>query len=165
MEITLDTKIYDLLQEYPFLEEELIKINPKFKKLKNPILRRTVARVASIKQAAAVGGMDAVELLNALRKRVGQEPVEVEVTKEQESAPTWIAQEPKTILDANELLDSGKNPLAEMSKLLKTLQEGDVILLKSDFKPEPLIEEMRKKGIAVFSQQVGESEFFTYLKR
>ncbi len=165
MEITLDTKIYDLLKAYPFLEEELIKINPKFKKLKNPVLRRTVARIASIKQAAAVGGMDPVELLNELRKRVGQEPVAIEIQKEEESAPSWITQEPKAVLDANELLESGKNPLAEVNKLLQTLKPGEVVLLRSDFKPEPLIEEMRKKGVEVFSQEGGEEEFFTYLRR
>jgi len=30
----------------------------KFKKLNNPVLRRTIAKVASVKQVAIIGGMD-----------------------------------------------------------------------------------------------------------
>ena len=165
MEINLDTKIYDLLKEYPFLEDELIRINPKFKKLKNPILKKTVARIASIKQAAAVGGMDAGELLNRIRKAVGLEEVVVEPLEEEEQkTPKWIANEPKAIFMVQELLDSGKNPLAEVDKKLKELQSGDIILLISDFKPEPLIDEMKKKNQKVFSIQK-DKNFYTYIKK
>ncbi|MRI59026.1 MAG: hypothetical protein C6H99_05925 [Epsilonproteobacteria bacterium] len=165
MEITLQTKIYDLLKAYPFLEDELIRINPKFKKLKNPVLRRTVARIASIKQAAIVGGMDPIDLLNKIREAVGLEPVEVESQETQEEpVPEWVTEEPVAVLDANELLDQGKNPLAEVMKKLKEAKKGDVILLKADFRPEPLIDELRKKGYEVYSAQSGE-EHFTYIRR
>ncbi|BAF70915.1 DUF1858 domain-containing protein [Nitratiruptor sp. SB155-2] len=154
MEITLDTKIADLLKEYPFLEEELIKINPKFKKLKNPILRRTVAKIASVKQAAAVGGMDPVDLVNQLRSLVGQEPLAVEVQQQsQEIRPEWSFETPSIILDANKLLDDGKNPLAEVMKELKVLPKGSVLLLTSDFKPEPLIDTLKEKGYKVFCDE------------
>jgi len=36
-EITLDTKIADLLNDYEGMKDILIDINPKFKKLNNPI--------------------------------------------------------------------------------------------------------------------------------
>ena len=163
MEITLETKIYDLLRAYPFMEDELIRINPKFKKLKNPVLKRTVARIASIKQAAAVGGMDAVELLNAIRTKVGQKPLDVQIEQKEEEAPAWIAKEPKAVLNANRLLDEGKNPLAEISKRLKSLEDDEIIVLESDFKPEPLIEEMKKKGVGVYSKEVEPNRFLTYL--
>ncbi|NPA82750.1 MAG: DUF1858 domain-containing protein [Epsilonproteobacteria bacterium] len=169
MEITLDTKIYDLLKEYPFLEDKLIEINPKFKKLKNPILRRTVAKIAGIKQAAIVGGMEPLDLLNKIREAVGQEKLDVEDVKVEEESlqeiPKWVTNEPKEIFDAKELLDSGKNPLAEINKSLKNMNEGEVVLLKSDFKPEPLIEEFRKKGYEVYSDKESEKSFLTYIKK
>ncbi|BCD61089.1 MULTISPECIES: DUF1858 domain-containing protein [unclassified Nitratiruptor] len=154
MEITLDTKIADLLKEYPFLEEELIKINPKFKKLKNPILRRTVAKIASVKQAAVVGGMDPVDLVNQLRSLVGQEPLAVEVQRQsQEIRPDWSFETPSITLDADKLLDEGKNPLAEVTKELKSLPKGSVLVLTSDFKPEPLIDTLKEKGYKVFCDE------------
>ncbi len=166
MEITLDTKIYDLLKEYPFMEDELIRINPKFKKLKNPILRRTLTKIASIKQAAIVGGMEPIELLNAVRKAVGQEPVEEEAPQKErisEETPLWITQEPTAVFSANELLDQGKNPLAEISKKLKSLPQDSVILLRSNFKPEPLIDALKEQGYEIYSIKSGE-EYLTFIK-
>ncbi|MRJ02458.1 MAG: DUF1858 domain-containing protein [Epsilonproteobacteria bacterium] len=163
MEIKLDTKIYDLLKEYPFLEDELIKINPKFKKLKNPVLRRTVTRIASIRQAARVGGMDPIDLLNRVREKVGQPPLQMELEGEEERpAPEWITREPVAILDADELLEKGENPLTRITKLLREMEEGDVLLLLSSFRPEPLIGEMEKRGFPVYSSEA-EGRHYTYI--
>ena len=69
MKITPQTKIHDLLKTYPKLERFLMDLNPKYKKLKNPVLRRTVARIATLTQVAKIGGYDPIELVNMLRKR------------------------------------------------------------------------------------------------
>lgn len=42
MELTRLSKLSEVLQTYPELEEQLINIAPPFKNLKNPVLRRTV---------------------------------------------------------------------------------------------------------------------------
>jgi hypothetical protein len=47
------TKIGALLARYPELEDVLIGLAPPFKRLKNPFLRRGVAKVAPLEQAAA----------------------------------------------------------------------------------------------------------------
>ena len=168
-EITMETKISELLNDYPGMKETLIAINPKFKKLNNPVLRRTLAKVASVKQAAIVGGMEPLELLNRLRESVGQPPVDAsgEAAKREEpqEKPTWVLGEPKETLDANALLDAQKNPLAEANKALKTIGEGEYIALRSDFKPEPLIEEFQKAGREVYCEAKGENEFVTYVRK
>ncbi|MEO2194672.1 MAG: DUF1858 domain-containing protein [bacterium] len=43
LEITPSTKVAELLAAYPELEAVLIGMAPPFKKLKNPVLRRSVA--------------------------------------------------------------------------------------------------------------------------
>jgi hypothetical protein len=68
------TKVAALLDRYPELEDILIGLATPFKKLKNPLLQKGVAKVASLGQAAAVGGMPVSELVNKLRAAVGQEP-------------------------------------------------------------------------------------------
>src|SRR5262245_47053404 len=70
------TTIAALLDRYPHLEDVLIGLAPPFKKLKNPLLRRGVARVASLRHAAAVGGMSVDALVNTLRAAVGQSPID-----------------------------------------------------------------------------------------
>lgn len=45
--ITPETRVGELLDAYPQLEEALIRMAPAFAKPKNPLLRRTVARAGN----------------------------------------------------------------------------------------------------------------------
>ena len=54
MLLTKDTSIYTLTTEYPFLIDSLANHNKSFEKLKNPLLRQTVGRVASVEKAAGI---------------------------------------------------------------------------------------------------------------
>ena len=63
----------ELLEAYPQLEDVLIDLAPAFKKLKNPLLRKTIARVTSLQQAASVGEVPVEVIVNKLRGIVGQE--------------------------------------------------------------------------------------------
>ena len=69
------TKVAALLDRFPELEDVLIEMAPPFKKLRNPILRRSVAKIASLRHAAAAGRLPVDELVNRLRAQVGQEAV------------------------------------------------------------------------------------------
>jgi len=52
-----ETTIGALLEAYPELEDVLVEMAPAFAKLRNPIVRRTVAKVATLEQAAKIGGI------------------------------------------------------------------------------------------------------------
>ena len=162
-EITLDTKISELL-EIEGMKDTLIKINPKFKKLNNPILRKTLAKVATIKQAAAVGGMDPIDLLNKIRISLRQEPIDIKI-EDNNLLQEEINKEPKVTLDANRLLNEDKNPLAVAKKHLKELNDGEVLMIQSDFKPEPLIEEFAKSGYKVYFKKIDNQNFETYIEK
>ena len=167
-EITLETKIADLLNDYEGMKDILIKINPKFKKLNNPVLRRTLAKIAGVRQAAIVGSMNPIDLLNQLRISVGQPPVESPNIKELTPAlevPAWISIEAKATLDANALLDEEDNPLAKAYTMLKKLDSGDILTIVADFQPEPLIEEFEKAGHEVYCQEIDDTHFVTYIKK
>ena len=169
-EIKMNTTVAELLNEYDGMKDILIKINPKFKKLNNPVLRRTLAKVATVKQAAIVGGMKPGELLNRLRKEVGQAPINLDVDSTMDeddvkNEPDWIDTTPKESIDANQLLDDDKNPLAVVFNKLKSYSNNEVIEIISDFKPEPLIEEFEKKGYNVFCKELNDKEFKTYIKK
>ncbi|MFT7823708.1 MAG: DUF1858 domain-containing protein [Sulfurimonas sp.] len=165
-EITLETKIADLLNHG--MKETLININPKFKKLNNPVLRRTVARVATVKQAAVVGGMEPDDLLNRLRAAVGQKTLEGTETHlpEKDIFPSWAEQEKAKIsLDANQALDRDENPLALANKKLKGLDNGEILEIISDFRPQPLIDEFGKKGFEVAVKKIKSETFSTMIKK
>ena len=79
MDLNANTRIDDLLQEYPFLMEYLVSRSPKFKLLESAVMRKTVGKVATLSQAAAIGGIDPGQLLKdiaaEIKKRSGVDVV------------------------------------------------------------------------------------------
>ncbi|WP_457606382.1 DUF1858 domain-containing protein [Nitratifractor sp.] len=167
MEITPQTVVNNLLTEYPQLEAYLMQLHPKYKKLKNPILRRTVARIATLSQVAKIGGFNPLELTNLLRKEVGQPLLNEEgtvVEEEETERPNWLeGKEAAIVLDGDALLEAQKNPLAEVRKALKKLEAGQVLRLDTDFLPEPLIDTFKKDGLQVWSEKIDEDRYRTWL--
>lgn len=109
------TKVATLLHWYPDLEKVLIELAPPFKKLKNPFLRKGVAKVASLGQAAAVAGMPVDELVNKLRAAVGQEPIASEDSGRMgsyfSSQPEWF-DDTKIVTTIDEtVVDPDKMPI------------------------------------------------------
>lgn len=60
VDITPNTKVSELLRDYPELEEKLQQLSSAFAALKNPVLKRTVAKVTLLQQAAKVGGVSII---------------------------------------------------------------------------------------------------------
>ena len=58
MEITKETKLSDLLGQYPWLKEELSKVNDKFKMLNTPMGKIMMGK-ATIDEMSKRSGMDA----------------------------------------------------------------------------------------------------------
>ncbi|MFC1585085.1 DUF438 domain-containing protein [Fibrobacterota bacterium] len=73
MDITPKTKVSAILDKYPFLLDFLAGLAPKFKLLKNPIARKTVGKVASLDQAASIGGLGIEELLSKIAGKIEEE--------------------------------------------------------------------------------------------
>lgn len=63
MQLTKDVTIYALTEEYPFLVDALAAHNKSFAKLKNPLLRQSVGRIASVEKAAGMGNESVLTLM------------------------------------------------------------------------------------------------------
>ena len=77
MELSPKTKVNDLLAVYPFLKDFLISLNPEFKMLDNPFLRKTVGKLASLGKAAMISGMDVKKLLDGVAGEIKRKTGEV----------------------------------------------------------------------------------------
>jgi len=64
MTITPKTTVHTLLKEYPFLLEYLAAYHPEFGKLTNPVLRRTMGRMATLDKAAQMANVPLNQLMN-----------------------------------------------------------------------------------------------------
>lgn len=168
--ITPRTRVGEFLDAYPELEERLVQLAPAFKKLKNPVLRRTVARVATLAQAARVGGLTPHELVEALRQAAGQGPLdgasEREATSEVSDTNPWIeAYSVVCEVDAEAVLATGGHPLEVVIRHLRELGDGASVAVLSEFRPVPLVEAVAKQGFASHSRQTEAGRFQTLIAR
>jgi hypothetical protein len=167
--ITPETKVGALLDAYPELESVLIGLAPPFRKLKNPVLRRTVARLTSLAQAAKVGGVDVRDLVLTLRRHVGQTGSEVgsvnaDAPQEQQTPPDWVDPGRVTVrLDADTLLQSDALPLEEVTRRLRSLQPAELLELRSSFHPAPLLDTLQTQGHRTCCTPAGDGAFVTFV--
>ncbi|TKG89844.1 DUF1858 domain-containing protein [Puteibacter caeruleilacunae] len=166
--ITPKTKIYDLLEAYPQLEDVLIGEAPQFKKLKNPVLRKTIARVTSLAQAAVVGGLKVEELILKLRKEVGQEEIaalEAEEGKINTEKPDWF--DLSTVvetLDVREKLNLGEHPIHDVMSAIKKLNENEMLKVVVPFIPAPMIEKTLSLEYKHWLVEQSREEYWVYFK-
>ena len=152
--ITGDTRVAELLRDHPEVEEVLIGMAPAFEKLRNPVLRRGVARVATLKQAAAVGRIPVVVMVNELRVAAGQVPLEDAGGGEAsyfESRPAWLSQERVIeVLDEDEI-DPDMMPIRPLLRRARKLGPDEILEFVSAHLPAPGIDILRKKGYRTWS--------------
>lgn len=178
--ITPQTKVGELLDAFPGIEESLIEWVPAFSKLRNPILRRTVAKVATLEQAARIGGISARELVLKLREATGQTiegaiPDGANLQTSQEGAgappggtamPRWVeTNRLHTVLDAEILLDGGEHPLGKTQAILARMGRDEMLRIDSSFRPAPLIDLYEKNGLRVHSHEPEPGRHQTWLAK
>ena len=138
IEIKPETKIYDLLESYPELEDELIAISPVFEKLRNPFLRKSIAKITNLKQAAVIGSVSLNELINRLRKKCNQgEGVFANNDSFPAVKPDWVIE--KNIVrtyNATDDISKGIHPLEKVIEETSDLKDGQIYLLITNFIPQ-----------------------------
>ena len=162
--ITPKTKVMQLIETWPQLEDVLIGYVPAFSKLKNPVLRRTVARIATLQQAASVGKVKVEDLVNRLRREVGQDLLtQTEGNAYNISRPRWFDQSKiDGELDARTMLAAGEHPVTQVMADLNRLPEGKIYRLVAPFLPAPLIDKASSLSVEHWVKEVSGEEFEIY---
>ncbi len=141
MELNAKTKIDDLLKQYPFLLDFLITLSPAFKNLKNPVMRKTIGKVASLKKAAGIGGLEVENLISSLN---------AEIKKQNSSVPVSGASAPDPQGDA---LTDPSQKRAVLKSIIKDLHDGeDMEVLKQRFRE--LVSGVEATEIAKMEQEL-----------
>ena len=141
MELNAKTKIDGLLKQFPFLEDFLITLSPKFKGLKNPIMRKTMGKVASLEMAASVGGLSVDRLISSLTAEI-----------EKQSGQDRTSGEVGPPFQSRSLTDP-KERRAALKGIIKDLHDGqDMAVLKQRFRD--LIQGVEAPEIAKMEQEL-----------
>ena len=165
LDITPSVTVHNLLEAYPELEEVLIGIAPPFKKLRNPFLRRSVAKIATIRHISSVGGVPLDELIGKLREAVGQS-VSTETYNDQDyfgEQPDWFSLDKVSLsIDESKVKDKNSMTLVTIFKEAKGVNKGEIIELVTSFLPAPGIDIMKNKGYSAWTKKESESLIKSY---
>jgi len=169
--ITPETKIAELLEAYPQLEDVLIQLSPHFKALRNPILRKTVAKVATLERASQMSGIPVRRLVATLREAVGLpgEPgadldPEMEPASVDAVVPAWFDEAKVALrIDADALLAKGEVPLPHVHQAVREVPAGALLCVRSAFRPAPLLEALHKAGHRTYVTKASSDAFHTYV--
>ncbi len=71
MEITKDTKLADLIAQYPWLKAEIVKVNEKFKMLNTPVGKIMLGK-ATIAEMSKKSGMEAEAIISKVKELINR---------------------------------------------------------------------------------------------
>lgn len=168
LDINPQTKVGEMLDIYPQLEDVLIELSPIFVKLKNPILRKTVARAVSLRQAAEIGGVKIGEMISKLRNAVNLGQIDNISNVEFEmpvSPPYWLLPDIIRItFNVTDIIERGDSPMKKILEKTRQLDNDNIMELITPFIPIPIIEYLTSNGYLCWSKKDGD-KVYTYIKK
>lgn len=167
MIINANTKIAKILKQNPDALESIISINPKFEKLRNPLLRKLMASRTSIGMASKIGGFNVekfFEKLVPLGFEIDRD-IAPEANKEKPKLPAFFNSiKPEQIedFDVRPIIEAGKDPLTSIIDKVKSIPQGGVLKIINSFEPTPLISLLKKQGFESFTDAIDDQLVETY---
>lgn len=173
MKINAHTKISHILKASPDALETIIKLSPKFVKLRNPLLRKIMAPRVNIEEAAKMGGCKAADFYAALQPFgfiLENENTTPENTKTKflVAKPDWLKYSPDEeikYLDVRPVISSGKDPLEMIMKSIKENGQERIICIINSFEPIPLITLLKQKGFTSYVEYISPEEIHTFFRK
>lgn len=175
--ITEDDTIYNIVKKYPQLKKVLTDISSKFKRLENPLLFNSLAKITTVKKAAAIGNIYLKDMLYKLNEAIGKEEEYFNYEKsrilkikdgylkniinedEHLEEPEWLEGKTNKILDVR---DFEQDPFKDIIESIKKLDENSVLKVIQNFKPIPLITYLSKEGIDYYIEEISKKEYNIY---
>ncbi|HET8657061.1 MAG TPA: DUF2249 domain-containing protein [Longimicrobiaceae bacterium] len=176
MVIRRTDRVAEVLKRDEGLIDTFISVSDHFRGLRNPIMRKTMGRLATVEQAARVAGVDADLLVARLNAAVGEEPEEdgarqsENVQPEEESVmstvdpglPPELARIPSdqvVELDVREALRRGEEPFSQIMAARRQVSPGGALRLRAIFEPAPLYAVLKKQGLDHWTEKHAEDDW------
>jgi hypothetical protein len=153
-------RVIDVLARAERLVEVFVHHAPHFEKLRNPAVRRVMARLVTVEQAARIAGVSAdilvrdlnVALLGTEAAAAFSAPPRHAAAPTEWSAATRPAGRPVVELDVREDMRSGREPFSRIIGAVSALADDQVLRLRTVFEPVPLFAVLAKRGFSYESR-------------
>lgn len=174
--LRLQDRISTVLARDERMLDVLIAASPALGKLKNPLLRKTMSKLATVEQAARVAGLDAHDLLARLNSVLSGEAPPAPIRslsapasddREYDGASDILRtpQERIVDLDVREELRSGREPFRLIMSVAGSVRVGEVLRLRAIFEPAPLYAVLARQGFSHFTEQLGKDDWRVWFLR
>lgn len=168
--VTASERVSDVLARDETLVEVFARHAPHFAKLRNSALRRVMARLVTVEQAARTARIPVEPLLCALNKALGIDTTDVATASRSEKASIQTTQtHPEQFsvveLDVREDLRVGREPFSKIMGAVGGLGEREVLRLRAIFEPVPLFAVLEKRGLVYESVCDGPDDWSVWFWR
>lgn len=178
-------RVADVLSRDEALVDVFTSMAPAFERLRNPAMRRVMARLVTVEQAARIARVDLNVLLDRLNglaaappldddgrdppddavPATGGNPPPPESPVEPEGRPaalTAISPERVVEVDVREELRAGEEPFSRIMAARRELPEGGALKLRAIFEPVPLYAVMAKLGLEHWTEQLDTEDWVVW---
>lgn len=167
MNVNAETKIGTILKEAPAALDAIVSLNPKFEKLRNPLLRKLMAGRTSIRMASKISGNALEEFYSILK------PLGFTITNSESEVPTEkipklpaffgsLKEDQIVEMDVRPMIEADADPLPKIIKKVKEIKPGNVLKIINTFEPTPLISLLKKQGFESFVNEIDNNLVETY---
>jgi len=168
MKVNANTKISKILNAKPEAIEIIKGINPKFEKLNNPILRRSLATRVSVKDAAKIGKISVNNFLKSLEENGFEveyyNPSTEDSNQNKKLLPPDFSHREIITLDVRPIIAEGKDPFGYINKVAKKIKPEQILLIINDFEPIPLVDFLISRNFIHWQKQDHEGNYLTFFK-
>ncbi|NUO65724.1 MAG: DUF2249 domain-containing protein [Gemmatimonadaceae bacterium] len=150
--------VSDVLARSEALVDVFVRHSPVLDKLRNRAMRRVMARLVTVEQAARMARVPLEPLLRDLNAALspgasaatapGAQGCVASASGAGDGARAHPAAATVVELDVRDDLRSGREPFSKIMAAIATLPHGDVLRLRAIFEPVPLFAVLAKRGFA-----------------
>ena len=159
MDLSPKTKVNDIIAQYPFLKDFLTALNPEFKMLDNPFMRKTVGRIASLSKVAMIGGMEVKKLIDDIAAEIKKKTGEAVALSYGDAGPDEQDIKIDKMKNIIKELHAGKDPESQKKKfeeLIKDVAPWEIAQMEqkliAEGMPETEIKSLCEVHVQVFKE-------------
>lgn len=170
-------RIHAVLARDERLLDVLVAASPAFEKLRNAAMRRTMARLVTVEQAARIGRVDPSVLLDRLNRAL-EHPDEREAVPLPTAAaqpdvdpshvPDALRRIPSALVvecDVREDLRAGREPFHRIMDAARATPDGGLLKVRATFEPAPLYPVLAKQRFSHVAERIADDDWCVWFHR
>jgi uncharacterized protein (DUF2249 family) len=162
-------RVSDVLARDESLVDVFVRHASHFEKLRSPMMRRVMAKLITVEQAARTAGVPADDLLRDLNLALGlpdpQGQTPAGLTPVVPGAGTHPEGRPTIELDVRDDMRTGREPFSRIMAAVGALDEARTLRLRTIFEPVPLFTVLARRGFQYESQRNAPDDWFAWFWR